>query len=364
VARGCRHPRHGTDADIGRVVIGRSSGVAGLMAFRLRSGQAGHAPRCVVRVAAGPRLGYGHLMRARALAEPLAMDVLVSVRGGGAAVRTAKSMGLQLADDRVSLESADLVIVDDPSLKHGRSWIARARRAGVPSVSVHDGGPAHDADLVICGGLGAEAVQSSGTVLHGPEFYPLDRQIRHVLRKRWSRTHARRTRVLVALGGGQHVRRVAQQLVDAIRRCTSDVSIAVAAGFSAGQRPRLRGARWLSAQTGLAHALADCDVAIVAGGVTLYEACALGTPAVALAVVPAQRRTILEFASRGAIVDAGLASAITIERVARRVTELLGDERQRRTIAARARRLVDGLGARRAAEQIHAMLASGVQRVA
>jgi spore coat polysaccharide biosynthesis predicted glycosyltransferase SpsG len=318
-----------------------------------------------MRVAAGPRLGYGHLMRARALAEHMAMQVSLSVRGGPAAVRTAKSMGLELADGRVSLESADLLIVDDPSLKHGRSWIARARRAGVPSVSVHDCGPAHDADLVICGALGAQPIQSTGTVLNGPEFYPLDRRIRHVLRKRWSRTHLRPMRVLVALGGGQHVRRVAQQLVDAIRRRTSDVSIAVAAGFSVGHRPRLRGAHWLSAtQAGLARALADCDVAIVAGGVTLYEACALGTPAVALAVVPTQRRAILEFVSRGAIVDAGLASAITIERAAREVSELLGDERRRRTIAARARRLVDGLGARRAAEQIQAMLASGVQRVA
>jgi spore coat polysaccharide biosynthesis predicted glycosyltransferase SpsG len=217
---------------------------------------------------------------------------------------------------------------------------------------------------VICGSLGAETIQTTGTVLNGPEFYPLDRRFRHVLRTRWSRTHVRPMRVLVALGGGQHVRRMAQQLVDAIRCCTSDVSIAVAAGFSAGLRPRLRGARWLSAQTGLAHALADCDVAVVAGGVTLYEACALGTPVVALAVVPAQRRAILEFASRGAILDAGVASAITIERAARKVTELLGDERQRRTIAARARRLVDGLGARRAVEQIQAMLASGVQRVA
>jgi len=317
-----------------------------------------------MRVAAGPRLGYGHLMRARALAEQLAMHVSLSVRGGRAAMRIAKSMGLQLADDRVSLESADVLIVDDPSWKHGRSWIARARRAGVPSVSVHDCGPAHDADLVICGSLGAETIQTTGTVLNGPEFYPLDRRIRHLLRRRGTGAHGRPTRVLVALGGGEHVRRVAQQLVDAIRRCRPGVSIAVAAGFSPGRRPRLRGARWLSAHAGLAQALADCDVAIVAGGVTLYEACALGTPAVALAVVPAQRRAILKFASRGAIVDAGFAAAITIERAAREVTELLGDERRRRSMSARARRLVDGLGARRAAEQIQAMLASGVQRVA
>ena len=139
--------------------------------------------RCVVRVAAGPRLGYGHLMRARALAQHLAMQVSLSVRGGAAAARAARSMGLQLTKDRTSLTRADLLVVDDPSLKHGRPWIARAKRAGVPSVSVHDTVPAHDADLVICGGIGAGALRSTGTVLNGPQFYLLDRRVRIALRK-------------------------------------------------------------------------------------------------------------------------------------------------------------------------------------
>jgi spore coat polysaccharide biosynthesis predicted glycosyltransferase SpsG len=320
--------------------------------------------RCVVRVAAGPRVGYGHLMRARALAQHLAMQVSLSVRGGTAAARAATSLGLQLTTDPAPLERADLLVVDDPSLRHGRPWIARAKRAGVPSVSVHDCVPAHDADLVICGSIGVDEIQAAGTVLNGPQFYLLDRRIRTALRNRWSRTSARPLRVLVALGGGHHVRRIARQLVPAIRRYSSDVSISVAAGFSRGRRPTLRGARWLSARTGLTQALVDCDVAIVAGGVTLYEACALGTPAVAMAVVPSQRRAILEFAVRGALIDAGLASDMAIDRAARGVARLLGDERRRRMTATRARQLVDGLGARRAAEQIQAMLARGARQFA
>jgi spore coat polysaccharide biosynthesis predicted glycosyltransferase SpsG len=326
--------------------------------------RSGGASQCLVRVAAGPRVGYGHLMRARALAQHLAMQVSLSVRGGSAAARAARAMGLRVTAAPPSLESARLLVVDDPNLKAGRAWISRARRAGVPSVSVHDSGNAHDADLVICGSLGVGEIRASGTVLNGPEFYLLDRRIGLALRNRWVRTDARPLRVLVALGGGQHVRRVAQDLVLAIRREAGDVSIAVAAGFSRGRRPGLRGARWLSARNGLTRALVDCDVAVVAGGVTLYEACALGTPAVALAVVPAQRRAIAGFARRGAIVDGGLASASAIARTARQVARLLSDERRRRSTAARARQLVDGLGARRAAEQIRAMLARGARRVA
>lgn len=303
-------------------------------------------------------------MRARALAQHLAMQVSLSVRGGDAAARTARSMGLELTDDLDAIDRADLLVVDDPSLKHGRPWIARARRAGVPSVSVHDSVPTHDADLVICGSIDGGDIRSSGKVLNGPQFYLLDRRIRLALRNRWSRTSDAPMRVLVALGGGQQVRRIAQQLVCAIGQYTPDVSIVVAAGFSRGRRPALRGARWISARTGLTPALIDCDVAVVAGGVTLYEACALATPVVALAVVPAQRRAIEEFALRGAVLDAGAVSEIAIDRAARGVARLLGDERRRRITASRARQLVDGLGARRAAEHIQAMLAREGRRIA
>ncbi len=320
--------------------------------------------RCVVRVAAGPRVGYGHLMRARALAQHLAMQVSLSVRGGRAATRAARSMGLRVAGAPASLTGADLLVVDDPSLKEGRPWIARARRAGVPSVSVHDGVHAHDADLVICGSIGIGDIRTAGTVLNGPEFYLLDRRIGLALRTRWTTREQRPWRVLVALGGGQHVRRIARQLALAIRRHAGDVTISVAAGFSRGRRPALRGARWLSARTGLAKALVDCDVAVVAGGVTLYEACALGTPAVALAVVAAQRRAIGEFAARGAVIDAGLVSSVSVDRAARSVARLLDDEQRRRATAGRARQLVDGLGAQRAAKQIGAMLARGARRIA
>jgi len=38
-------------------------------------------PRILLRVAAGPRLGFGHLVRARTLTRALDADVRISVRG-------------------------------------------------------------------------------------------------------------------------------------------------------------------------------------------------------------------------------------------------------------------------------------------
>jgi spore coat polysaccharide biosynthesis predicted glycosyltransferase SpsG len=320
--------------------------------------------RCVVRVAAGPRVGYGHLMRVRALAYSLEMPTAVSVRGGSAASRVAGTMGLRLVRDSDAIDRAALLIVDDPSLRHGRSWIARARRLGVPSVSIHDHAPANDADLVVCGSLGIGRIRSTGSVLNGVQFYLLDRRLAAARRARSRHSNDRSFAVLVALGGGQHVRRLAQRVVDAIRRRCPDASIAVAAGFSRGRRPTLRGAQWLSARTGLASALGACDVAVVAGGVTLYEACALGTPAVGLAVVPGQRRAIRACARHGAVIDTDGVGASALESAADGVAALLTNRRLRLTTAARARRLVDGLGSDRVAEQIRGLLGQGVRRVA
>src|SRR6185295_6033720 len=97
------------------------------------------------------------------------------------------------------------------------------------------------------------------------------------------------------------------------------------------------------APNGLALELATATVAVVAGGITLYEAAALGTPVVAVAVTPEQRHTIRAFAHEGAVLDAGAADAgeSTFDRVVARVTSLLTGELDSAWLARRARSLVD-----------------------
>jgi spore coat polysaccharide biosynthesis predicted glycosyltransferase SpsG len=108
----------------------------------------------------------------------------------------------------------------------------------------------------------------------------------------------------------------------------------------------------------LARALARCAVAVVGGGVTVAEACALATPAVAVSVAPAQRRTIQTFARAGAVVDGGRVDAPqAARRVAATVAHLLNDARDVRQMTERARRLVDGLGASRVAAALTDLIA-------
>ena len=97
------------------------------------------ALRCVFRVAAGPRIGFGHLLRARALARALDVVPVVSVRGGKAAADAARALGCRTVNGTSVLREVDLLFLDDPSATHGRQWVESARRLGVRCVSVHDG---------------------------------------------------------------------------------------------------------------------------------------------------------------------------------------------------------------------------------
>jgi hypothetical protein len=171
--------------------------------------------------------------------------------------------------------------------------------------------------------------------------------------------------VLVALGGGPR-RAMALALARAIRSACPDVAVRVAAGHAPNRvRPAVAGVTWLGPQRGLADELACASVAVVGGGVTLYEACRAGTPTVAVAVVRAQRPTIRAFVSAGAALDGGPASSRTVslassrtvpltaslassEAVASRLVDrLMSDPALYRRIGMAGRSLIDGRGAER-----------------
>jgi spore coat polysaccharide biosynthesis predicted glycosyltransferase SpsG len=326
------------------------------------------APQVLFRVAAGPRIGFGHLLRCRALSRALRARPLVSVRGGAGARRTARALGCELTPRAGRrLHTVDLVVVDDPSPVHAAVWLRRASRAGVPVATIHDlGVGCHAADLVVDGSITHLDARRGTRALCGPRFTVLDPGVA-AARDARSRRRAprRRPRVLVALGGGSHVHRVAATLVAEISgRCPRAV-IHVASGFAhSARRPLPGAARWINRPNGLARDLTTCDVVVTSGGVTLYEACAIGAPTVAMAVMPEQRPAVAAFAALGAVMDAGaLADGdLAVQRAAVAVAQLLGDQVARRRCSWLARRLVDGLGALRVAGRLRELAGHAAER--
>ncbi|HXT71053.1 MAG TPA: hypothetical protein VN700_14925 [Vicinamibacterales bacterium] len=318
--------------------------------------------RVVFRVAAGPGIGYGHLVRCGVLSRVLDSTMQVALRAEAGAESVAGRLGWTLLpDDRSAIRDsrADLVVIDDPAREHAAPWVELARRSGVPVASIHDLGIGRLAsDLSIDGSL---ALMPGGVQadLQGPEFAVLDPLVgalRHHSPRRI------RGRVLVALGGGAHVHEFGPAIAAQVRRLLPRVRVVLAGGLHINQgrrAPLPAGCQWVDAPNGLAVELARASVAVLAGGVTLYEACALGTPVVAVSLTPEQGVTTRAFAQHGAVLNAGHIQAVdTADRAAARITDLLTGTLDAEWLARRGRQLVDGHGAVRVADRLRTLCAA------
>ena len=125
------------------------------------------AAEVVFRVAASPRIGFGHLVRAIHLASALGVPPRVSIRGtvdaDGDSPPSRRRRAAARSRDAVRAPDLALLVIDDPSRAAATPWLRAARRAGVPVASLHDVGIAPLAsDLAIDGSLGARRVDGLG----------------------------------------------------------------------------------------------------------------------------------------------------------------------------------------------------------
>jgi spore coat polysaccharide biosynthesis predicted glycosyltransferase SpsG len=328
------------------------------VATRLRQPAIGeHGPRILFRVAAGPRIGAGHLVRALRLAALVRIPAALSLRGNG-------TLRVPLRPDVIALDTRGvratidavrptLLVIDDPCEEAGRPWLVEARRRRVPVVGILDAGIGLRAgDLAIDGSV-ARAVRPDLTscVARGPAFAVVDPLIGRHRARRGPVVPASRGHVFISLGGGYrtaYARRVAR----ALSRAAGETPVLVAGGFSgrAGTAGDHR-IHWLGPQPTIVPWLAASAVAVVAGGVTLYEACALGVPTVAVPIVSPQRPAVAAMARRGAVVAlAGSGERLPRpEAVASNVLRLLQHRAVRRSLSCRGPAIVDGEGSRRVA---------------
>ena len=315
--------------------------------------------RVLFRAPAGPRRGFGHLVRCRSLARALGVRPLIALRGGAKVDEAAMALGCDVVHGRVDrllrALAPDVLVVDDPVTADARRWIAAGRRAGCLVVSVHDLGiGCLDADLVIDGSVTMNARARRGTTLAGPRFALLDPSLVDEEESRDPYS------VLVALGGGPRAE-LAIDIAEAIVDAAPQASVRVAGGFvstSAQVRPRIT---WVGPAPSLQQEMARASVAVVGGGVSLYEACALGTPAVGVPVVAAQRPTVAAFVARGAA-KGSARGPVRAEHVAEECVSLLSDAALQRLLSRRGRRLIDGRGAFRAAAAVARLATAGGSR--
>jgi spore coat polysaccharide biosynthesis predicted glycosyltransferase SpsG len=304
-------------------------------------------------------MGFGHLVRTRTVAAALGVPPVVSLRGSRAAVAAASKLGVSLTGSLAAVLRASrptLLIVDDPCPAAAARSIRTAERLSVATASIHDLGLAPcESDLSIDG-----SIEPGPMDLAGVRFALLHPRLRRLAALR--RDRRGRPTVVVAFGGGSR-QHFAAKVVREIQRRRPGVRIRVAGGFCSRPKGRLRGLATPVDPREFHKALAGATAAVLAGGVTLYEACVLGVPAIGISVAPGQRRAVAGLARRGAVIDGGHIALAprTAARAAQLLDDLLDRPDRRRRLAQTAQQLVDGQGAARVAAALRsvALVSSG-----
>ena len=320
----------------------------------------------VFAVEAGPDVGLGHLRRAQALGAVLrargtAVRVLVDGEADAAAsgtVPVAWTRDPALACRALAESRPDAVVVD--SYRAAPDFFERLRTVTGCVVAIDDLAdrplPVH---LVVNGAIHASRLPYRGAAdtrfLLGPEYALLDPAFAE------EPAEARRervARVLVALGGATDGAAIGAAAA-AVRRALPDAALDLAVGpFSPAPAEIPEGASVHRGPRSLRALLRKADLAVTGGGMTLYEGLASGTPVVGLCLADNQRSNVDELCAAGII----LGGAPSVEAALRRAA---GDPALRRALSARGRRLVDGRGASRVADEVaRACAATGRQRSA
>jgi len=343
-------------------------------------------PLVVFRVAAGPRVGAGHLHRCLALADAVqrrgattlfainedALTTAPALAEAGAEVFVVEAGGGDVApaDEGAPKNEIDLLyryagrrpdwIVFD-HYRRGVVYEQLAEASGVCTLAIDDLVRAHAASIVLdpAPGRTSDAYRSASPdslILTGPAFAPLKPQIA-AARLRREQSQARRDpsasfRILVSLGGadpdGATVR-----VLEALRFLGASVAVTVVVGGATPHLTKVQdecartGARLITDAPDMASLVVEADLAIGAGGVSALERCCIGTPSVLVAIADNQRATLDGLIAAGACVEVG-AGALPHD-LPKVLRALLADADARRRMAEAGRRLCDGAGAHRAA---------------
>jgi spore coat polysaccharide biosynthesis predicted glycosyltransferase SpsG len=292
---------------------------------------------------AGEKAGLGHLSRSAAIA--------VALRCRGTEMRAyAQGVDERVVRDGVEwlpLELSSLtsvagmvVVIDSYRLpQEALAHIGEANRL----VVMHDQGPVPEKARLVVSVTDA-AANGQATLLRGlgyaalrPDFWGLPTRV--------LRPDVRR--VVVTTGSGQFDD-VANELARTVAAVLPGVGVAVVRGPHATADPP-RGIEAIEAPNSLLEPLLAADLVISAGGQTMLEAVAVGTPCVALPLVENQRAQVALALRRGAVrvVDQPDADA-----VASAATALALDHGAREALSTAGQRAVDGYGALRVAFEI------------
>ena len=322
------------------------------------------APRVAFVTDAGGEAGLGHFKRCAALARALgargcAVDALVSGPRDAGLAAVAPGLAVTPLDwwgapgrvlEAVAGRGVEAFVVD--SYHTDEALLATLRRAALV-VAIDDlADRPLPVDAVVNGAWHAERlvyrVETATRRLLGPRYALLDRAFAEAP----ARVIAERVgRVLVTLGGATPAAETALA-VAAVRAALPAARLDVLGGLVPAGAAAAPGVTRHGAVPSLRPLLLAADLAVTAGGMTLYECLATGTPAVAVGLADNQRPNLEHLGAAGLVVTADFATLTPA------VARVAADRALRERLGAAGRGAIDGGGADRVADELARLLAA------
>lgn len=332
---------------------------------------------------AGPGVGLGHLRRCLTLAEALrrrgarvaflangdeGARPLVEEHGFPAVAAPTVPEGIR-GLVRGPLPDPDGLVLDILDLPAPLAALAKRHARSLAIITETDG-PLPDADLVLDSRFAAEERSPAGspgtTYLFGPRYA--------LLRPEFAREPARATapsvgKILITVGGSDP-HGLTARLVELARRLEPAAHVDVVIGpffAEAGTVEALAASRPGPVRLhrnpqDMRALMLEADVALSAGGQTLFELAATATPAVAIQVAPNQGPNLRALAGRGALRLAAEASDPDLDVKVAGALGGLRDPAARARMGERGRASVDGRGTARVAEAMLAVFGRSPSR--
>jgi UDP-2,4-diacetamido-2,4,6-trideoxy-beta-L-altropyranose hydrolase len=299
----------------------------------------------VVLVAdAGRDAGLGHISRSSAVAIALRCRGIETTCYADGIEEPFDRDGIAwnpVDDDKLPVSDADVLVVD--SYRRTPAELQAAAQS-TRLVVMHDFGVVPEGVALVV----STAEQRSGEYsrrLNGfeyaclrPDFWGLpSRRIGDAV-----------DRVLVTTGSGQFAA-VGFEVARTLAQAMPEARVTMVRGPHASTVAAPPAIEILDSPDSLLEPLLAVDLAVTAGGQTMLEAAAAGTPCVALLLVENQRRQAARLAGLGAV---RLVDPPDVTAVAATVRELVRDADARPALSRESQRAVDGYGALRVAFQI------------
>jgi UDP-2,4-diacetamido-2,4,6-trideoxy-beta-L-altropyranose hydrolase len=335
----------------------------------------------VIRADADAGIGIGHIGRTLALTAawrqgggqvryvataPLAAsaEAWIASAGIGLHIIDAKRYSDEDARQTAALAAGATVVMDAFGTPLAYRSALRAQVARLAIIDDVGGSGPWAADIIVNQNYGASATlypdrDPNAALLFGPRFALLRPEF-----ARWRTIGRRRNdaarRIAVSLGGTDP-KDVTSLVLSALETLPASGWRAIVVAGAANPRTealKIRAAasaRHIHVRrspSSMARLLAWADVAILAGGVTVWEALSLGVPVIGIAVAANQVPAAEALAQDGLWHYLGQVEEIGPERISDALGRLLADDAERRRLADAGSATVDGQGAARVAEAL------------